>query len=185
VFKSTENFITFEYKNLEGPYLPDDISFITTQELEDLYPNRSPKEREDAIARERGAVFIQKIGGKLKSGIKHDGRAPDYDDWELNGDIVFYYPLLDIAFEMSSMGIRVDEKSLESQLEMEGCLDRLQMAYHKNLMNGQLPYTVGGGIGQSRICMFFLQKAHIGEVQSAIWPEEMMHECEKKGIDLL
>jgi len=185
VFKSTENFITFEYKNLEGPYLPDDISFITTQELEDLYPNLSPKEREDAIAREREAVFIHKIGGLLNSGIKHDGRAPDYDDWELNGDIVFYYPLLDIAFEMSSMGIRVDEKSLEIQLETEGCLDRLQMPYHKNLMNGQLPYTVGGGIGQSRICMFFLQKAYIGEVQSSIWPEEMIHECENKKIDLL
>lgn len=185
VFKSTENFITFEYKNLEGPYLPDDISFITTQELEDLYPNMLPKEREDAIARERGAVFINKIGGKLKSGIKHDGRAPDYDDWELNGDIVFYYPLLDISFEMSSMGIRVDERSLQSQLELEGCLDRLGMTFHSDLMNGKLPYTVGGGIGQSRICMFYLQKAHIGEVQSSIWPEEMIHECEKKKVNLL
>jgi len=185
VFKSTENFITFEYKNLDGPYLPEEISFITTQELEDMFPNLTPKEREDAIARERGAVFIHKIGGNLKSGIKHDGRAPDYDDWELNGDIVFYYPLLDISFEMSSMGIRVDEKSLQSQLETEGCLNRLEMAFHTDLMEGKLPYTVGGGIGQSRICMFYLQKAHIGEVQSSIWSPEMIKECQENGIELL
>ena len=185
VFKSTENFITFEYKNLEGPFLPEEIAFITTQQLEDRFGHLSPKEREDAIAREQGAVFIQKIGGKLKSGIKHDGRAPDYDDWELNGDIVFYYPLLDISFEMSSMGIRVDEKSLHLQLLEEDCLDRLEMPYHQDLMSGNLPYTIGGGIGQSRICMFFLQKAHIGEVQASIWPQKMMTECEKQGIALL
>ncbi len=185
VFKSTENFITFEYKNLEGPFLPEEITFITTQQLEDRYPTLTPKEREDTIAREQGAVFIQKIGGKLQSGIKHDGRAPDYDDWELNGDIVFYYPLLDISFEMSSMGIRVDEKSLHSQLQAEDCLDRLEMPYHRDLISGSLPYTIGGGIGQSRICMFFLQKAHIGEVQSSIWPPEMISECEQNGICLL
>jgi aspartate--ammonia ligase len=170
---------------LDDPFLPDEITFITTQELEDMYPELLPKEREDRIAREKKAVFIQKIGGKLKSGIKHDGRAPDYDDWELNGDIVFYYPLLDIAYEMSSMGIRVDEESLKIQLETEGCSEKLELDYHKNLMAGKLPYTIGGGIGQSRICMFFLQKAHIGEVQSSIWPPEMIENCEKNGIILL
>ncbi|HOO32587.1 MAG TPA: aspartate--ammonia ligase [Thermotogota bacterium] len=185
VFKSTESYITFEYKQLDGPYLPEEITFITTQELEDMYPDLTPKEREDRIAREKKAVFIQKIGGRLKSGIKHDGRAPDYDDWELNGDIVFYYPLFDSAFEMSSMGIRVDEDSLKLQLGIEGCSERLKMDFHKDLMEGKLPYTVGGGIGQSRICMYFLQKAHIGEVQSSIWPSSMIQECEKEGIILL
>ncbi len=185
VFKSTENYITFEYKKLSAPHLPDEITFITTQELEDRFPDLTPKEREDQIAREKKAVFIQKIGGRLKSGIKHDGRAPDYDDWELNGDIVFYYPTLDMAFEMSSMGIRVDEESLQLQLEKEGCTDRLEMDFHKDLLSGKLPYTIGGGIGQSRICMFFLQKAHIGEVQASIWSKDMIKDCEEKGIILL
>jgi aspartate--ammonia ligase len=185
VFKSTENYITFEYKKLSAPHLPDEITFITTQELEDRFPDLNPKEREDQIAREKKAVFIQKIGGRLKSGIKHDGRAPDYDDWELNGDIVFYYPTLDMAFEMSSMGIRVDEESLQLQLEKEGCTDRLEMDFHKDLLSGKLPYTIGGGIGQSRICMFFLQKAHIGEVQASIWSKDMIKDCEEKGIILL
>ena len=126
-----------------------------------------------------------KIGGALKSGEIHDGRAPDYDDWELNGDIVVYYPVLDRAFELSSMGIRVDEESLKKQLEIRGCPERSELPFHKALLNGELPYSIGGGIGQSRICMFFLRKAHIGEVQASVWPEEMIKECKEKGIELL
>ena len=126
-----------------------------------------------------------KIGGALKSGEIHDGRAPDYDDWELNGDIVVYYPILDMAFELSSMGIRVDEESLLKQLEIRGCPERKNLPFHKALLDGELPYSIGGGIGQSRICMFFLRKAHIGEVQASVWPEEMVKECEAAGIKLL
>jgi len=184
VFKSTENFITYEYRKLQ-PNLPDEIFFITTQELEDMYPDLTPREREDIITKEKGAIFLMKIGGLLKSGIKHDGRAPDYDDWELNGDIIFWNPLLDRAFEMSSMGIRVDENSLVTQLEISDDKDRLNLPFHKGILNKELPYTIGGGIGQSRICMFFLQKAHIGEIQSSIWPEEMIKICEENGINLL
>ena len=184
VFKSTENFITYEYRKLQ-PNLPDEIFFITTQELEDMYPDLTPREREDIITKEKGAIFLMKIGGLLKSGIKHDGRAPDYDDWELNGDIIFWNPLLDRAFEMSSMGIRVDENSLVTQLEISEENDRLNLPFHKGILNKELPYTIGGGIGQSRICMFFLQKAHIGEIQSSIWPEEMIKICEENGINLL
>ncbi len=182
--KHTENYIAYEYDFI-GKMLPEEIKFITSQELEDKYPNLSSKEREKAAAKEYGAVFIMKIGGKLKSGQIHDGRAPDYDDWELNGDIVVYYPVLDMAFELSSMGIRVDEKSLLAQLEERGCTERRELAYHKALLNGELPYTIGGGIGQSRMCMYFLRKAHIGEVQSSFWSEKTTEECLKKGVHLL
>ncbi len=182
--KHTENYIAYEYDFI-GKMLPEEIKFITSQELEDKYPNLSSKEREKAAAKEYGAVFIMKIGGKLKSGKIHDGRAPDYDDWELNGDIVVYYPVLDMAFELSSMGIRVDEKSLLAQLEQRGCTDRKELAYHKALLKGELPYTIGGGIGQSRMCMYFLRKAHIGEVQSSFWSEKTAEECLKKGVHLL
>lgn len=184
VFKNTESYIYSQYPSIK-PVLPEEITFITTQELEDLYPDLTSKERETAIAKDKKAVFIMKIGGKLLSGEKHDGRAPDYDDWDLNGDIVFWFPTLEIGLELSSMGIRVDEKTLQSQLEHEECLDRLSMPFHNMLVKGELPQTVGGGIGQSRICMFFLQKAHIGEVQASIWSEEMIEELASSGINLL
>jgi aspartate--ammonia ligase len=184
VFKDAESFILNRYPVLDS-YLPDSISFITTQELEDRYPQLTPKQREDAIAKEKKAVFIMKIGGKLKSGIPHDGRAPDYDDWELNGDIIFWYPVLERAFEVSSMGIRVDEEALLRQLKLAGCEERKSLLFHQELLNGRLPYTAGGGIGQSRICMFLLNKAHIGEVQSSVWSDEMIALCEKANIALL
>ena len=182
--RHTERYVARDYDFFER-FLPEDIFFITTQELEDIYPDLTPKERENKIAREKKAVFIMKIGGALKSGEIHDGRAPDYDDWELNGDIVVYYPILDMAFELSSMGIRVDEESLIKQLEIRGCPERKDLPFHKALLDGELPYSIGGGIGQSRICMFFLRKAHIGEVQASVWPEEMAKECEAAGIKLL
>lgn len=184
VFKASEDFICSKYPSLER-YLPESVFYITTQELEDMYPELNPRQREDAIAREKKAVFIMKIGGVLNSGIKHDGRAPDYDDWELNGDIIFWYPVLERAFEVSSMGIRVDEVSLLSQLKKAGCEDRLNLQFHKDLLDGRLPYTAGGGIGQSRICMFLLNKAHIGEVQASIWPDDMHRECDRANINLL
>lgn len=165
--------------------LPADIFFITAQELEDRYPALSPKDREDAICKEKKAVFIMKIGGLLNSGIKHDGRAPDYDDWSLNGDILVWFDTLERAFELSSMGIRVDETALDKQLAEAGMDDRRTLPFHSDLMNGNLPYTIGGGIGQSRLCMFFLQKAHIGEVQSSVWSDEMIALCEKANINLL
>ncbi len=184
VFKRTENYITGLYPSL-GRFLPEDIFFVTTQELEDMYPQLTSKERERMLAKEKKAIFIMKIGDTLKSGMKHDGRAPDYDDWALNGDIVFYYPVLDIPFEVSSMGIRVDEDSLVVQLKKAGCEDRKNLPFHSQLINRELPYTIGGGIGQSRICMFFLGKAHIGEVQSSVWSEEMIKECYESSIELL
>lgn len=184
VFKSTESYVQKLYPELE-PILPEKITFITSQELEDLYSDLSSKEKENAIAKKYGAVFIMKIGGELESGEKHDGRAPDYDDWELNGDILFWYPTLDMALELSSMGIRVDEESLEKQLKLSGCEDRRSLDYHKLVLDKKLPYTVGGGIGQSRICMFFLKKAHIGEVQATIWPKEMIDICEEYNMPLL
>ena len=150
-----------------------------------MYPEAPIKERENLIAREKGAVFIMQIGGTLKSGIKHDGRAPDYDDWMLNGDIVLWYPVLNIAFEVSSMGIRVDENSLLNQLKLAGCEERLELQFHRDLLDGKLPFTVGGGIGQSRLCMYLLNKAHIGEVQASIWPDDMINECKKGNIMLL
>lgn len=182
--KHTENYIAYEYDFI-GNMLPEHIFFITTQELEDMYPALTPKEREYEIAKEHGAVFIMQIGGALKSGKIHDGRAPDYDDWSLNGDIIVYYPVLDIALELSSMGIRVDEEALERQLKIRNCEDRKELDYHKALLNGELPYTIGGGIGQSRMCMYFLRKAHIGEVQSSYWGEEATKECLEKGVHLL
>ena len=182
--KITEDYMAYEYDYI-GRVLPEHIEFITSQELEDLYPDLTPKQREYEIVKLHGAVFIEQIGGKLKSGEPHDGRAPDYDDWKLNGDIIVYYPVLDIALELSSMGIRVDEISLHEQLKAAGCEEREKLAFQKALLNGELPYTIGGGIGQSRICMFFLRKAHIGEIQSSLWPDEVREEAKKAGIPLL
>ena len=184
VLKSTEIYIFGLYPEI-APVLPDEIHFVTTKELEDKYPDLSPKERENAVCKEYGAVFLSQIGGKLHSGKIHDGRAPDYDDWSLNGDILVWYDTLGIAFEISSMGIRVDEKALLSQLEERGCSERAELPFQKSLLEGKLPYTIGGGIGQSRLCMFFLKKAHIGEVQVSAWPEEMVKECQQHGINLL
>ena len=182
--RDTEDFISRRYNYIE-PLLPDDIFFISSQELEDMFPDCSPKERENRIARAKGAVFISQIGKTLASGQRHDGRAPDYDDWELNGDIIVYYPVLDMALELSSMGIRVDEDSLRSQLKEAGCEERSGLPFQKSLLDGELPYTVGGGIGQSRICMFYLRKAHIGEVQVSIWPDEVREKAARYGINLL
>ena len=182
--KMTSKAVQRRYPELKD-ILPDEITFVTTQELEDRWPDYTDKQKERAIAKECGAVFIMKIGGRLESGKKHDGRAPDYDDWELNGDILVYYPLLDIALELSSMGIRVDEKSMMKQLEEYNALDRLKFDFHKNIINGTLPLTIGGGIGQSRLCMFLLQKAHIGEVQSSVWPQSEIDYCKEHGIQLL
>ncbi len=177
--RHTERYIAEEY-DFVGKFLPDDISFVTTQELEDMYPDLTPKERENEIARQKGAVFIMQIGGKLRSGDIHDGRAPDYDDWSLNGDIVVYYPLLDMAFELSSMGIRVDAEALMRQLEERGCPERASLPFQKALLNNELPLTMGGGIGQSRMCMFFLRKAHVGEVQASVWPESTIKNVRRK-----
>lgn len=184
VLKETEDYICQQYPVLPRD-LPDEIIFITTQELEDRFPQLSPEEREEAIAKECGAVFIMNIGGILNSGKRHDLRAPDYDDWMLNGDIILWFPLLQTAMEMSSMGIRVDEASLVRQVKELGLEERLSLQFHKELLAGELPYTVGGGIGQSRLCMYFLKKAHVGEVQASVWPEEMMKQCEKNDIILL
>ncbi|KOY65253.1 aspartate--ammonia ligase [Clostridium sporogenes] len=184
IFKETEKYICSEYEGF-NEILPEQICFITSQELEDIYPDLDSKEREDAITKEKGAVFLMEIGGVLASGEKHDGRAPDYDDWTLNGDILFWNPVLERAFELSSMGIRVDEEALEKQLKIADCEDRKNLEFHKLLLEGKLPYTVGGGIGQSRICMYFLRKAHIGEVQASIWPDSMIEDCEKARINLL
>ncbi len=182
--KQTEYYICGKYHFMD-PFLPNEISFVTTQELEDRWPDKTPKERENLIAKENGAVFLMKIGGELKSGEKHDGRAPDYDDWELNGDIIVYYPVLDRALELSSMGIRVDEDSLLKQLEIAGCMERAELPFQKKILEKKMPYTIGGGIGQSRICMFFLQRAHIGEVQSSIWPDDVCKAAKEAGVNLL
>ena len=184
VFKETEKHVIEIYPEIKK-LLPEEITFITSQELLDMYPNLSPSERENKIVKEKGAVFLMQIGKVLSDGKKHDGRSPDYDDWELNGDILFYNPVLDNAIELSSMGIRVDEKSLAKQLKESNCEERVNLDYHKALLNGELPYTIGGGIGQSRICMYFLNKAHIGEVQVGVWPEEMIKECSNEKIYLL
>ena len=165
--------------------LPEEIKFITSQELLALYPDKTAKEREYEITKKYGAVFIMQIGDLLSNGEKHDGRAPDYDDWKLNGDILVYYPVLDIALELSSMGIRVDEQSLAEQLKKAGCEERAELTFQKALLNGELPYTVGGGIGQSRICMFYLRKCHIGEVQVSVWPQEIYDQAEAHGFSLL
>ena len=182
--KVTEDYMAYEYEYI-GRYLPENITFVTTQELEDMYPDCTPKEREYKIAKLHGAVFIEQIGDKMKSGEKHDGRAPDYDDWKLNGDILFWFDTLNCALEISSMGIRVDEDSLAKQLKKAGCEERRELPYHKMLLNKELPYTIGGGIGQSRLCMLLLDRAHIGEVQASIWPEEMKRVCKEHKIILL
>lgn len=184
VFKRTDEFLSrrfLDYKKI----LPEKLSFITTQELEDMFPNDTPKEREHKIAKAKKAVFIMQIGDKLVSGNKHDGRSPDYDDWKLNGDLIFWNPILDSSLELSSMGIRVDKETLLQQLKSSGTEDRKNLDYHKMLLNDELPLTIGGGIGQSRICMFFLQKAHIGEVQSSFWSDEMLEICKNNKINLL
>ena len=162
-----------------------DVFFITAQELEDMYPQLTPKEREGIITKKHKTVFIQQIGGKLKSGKPHDGRAPDYDDWSLNGDLLFWHEPLQCALEISSMGIRVDPESLDKQLSLAGCDSRRELPFHKMLLNGELPLTIGGGIGQSRLCMLLLGKAHIGEVQASLWDEETRRLCKEAGIVLL
>lgn len=182
--KETERHVAERYNYIE-PMLPDELKFVTTQELESAYPELSPHEREYMYTKKYGAIFLEQIGAALASGKPHDGRAPDYDDWSLNGDLIVNYPLLGIALEISSMGIRVDEETLRKQLEIAGCTERAEMPFHKALLAGELPYTIGGGIGQSRVCMYCLRKAHIGEVQASLWPEEMEKELEESGITLL
>ena len=189
----TEYLTCESYPQLK-PFLPRDIHFVHAQELLDRYPDLSPKEREDAICKEYGAVFVEGIGGKLSNGEKHDGRAPDYDDWStmaatgyagLNGDILIWYPVLERSFELSSMGIRVDKEALVRQLKAEGKEDREKLYFHQQLLHDKLPLSIGGGIGQSRLCMVLLHKAHIGEIQASIWPEEMKKECEACGMPLI
>ena len=182
--RKTEGFVCAHYPHIK-PELPDSIAFVSTQELEDRYPDLTPKQREYEAVREHGAVFLMGVGGALRSGKIHDGRAPDYDDWSLNGDILLYDPLLDISLEVSSMGIRVDPEALRRQLAIRGCEERAELPFQKALLNGELPLTIGGGIGQSRICMLLLGKRHIGEVQSSVWPEETLARCEAEGIHIL
>ena len=211
VLRKTEKYMSIHYDYIEE-ILPHDIFFITTSELAEMFPDYSPKEREYYIAKAKGAVCIMQIGDDLENGEPHDGRAPDYDDWSLNADIVVYYPVLDIALELSSMGIRVDPEALrrqlkirgceeraelpfqkallrgelpQTQLEKAGCPERAELPFHKAILNCELPYTIGGGIGQSRICMFFLRKAHIGEVQCSLWPDDVMQEAKEKNLQLL
>ena len=184
IIKHMEHEVWYKYPQAVKR-LPDDIFFITSQELEDMYPDCTPKERENKITKKHGCVFLMQIGDKLASGEPHDGRAPDYDDWKLNGDILFWFDTLNCALEISSMGIRVDEDSLAEQLKKAGCEERRELPYHKMLLNKELPYTIGGGIGQSRLCMLLLDRAHIGEVQASIWPEEMKRVCKEHKIILL
>ena len=189
----TEFLVCERYCKL-NPFLPQEIHFIHSEDLLAMYPDKSVKEREDLIAKKYGAVFIIGIGGKLANGEPHDGRAPDYDDWTtecgdgkkgLNGDILIWYPVLGRAVELSSMGIRVDQESLTRQLEITGKQDRAKLYFHQKLLNGELPLSVGGGIGQSRLCMVLLQKAHLGEIQASIWPDEMRKECHELGMTLI
>lgn len=182
--KSTERHM-YEYNHVLTPALPESLSFFTTQELETLYPDLTPSQRENTVTKEYGAVFIMQIGGNLRSGEKHDGRSPDYDDWNLNGDLLFWNPILERAIEVSSMGIRVDEKALLKQLTLANSEERKELEYHQSILSGKLPFTIGGGIGQSRICMFFLKKAHIGEVQASVWNDQIVEDCEKNNIILL
>lgn len=184
VLRKTEKFMSIKYDYIEE-ILPHDIFFITTQELEDMFPNYTPKEREYYISKAKGAVCLLQIGDILESGQRHDDRAPDYDDWELNADIIVYYPVLDISLELSSMGIRVDKDALLSQLDKAGCPERIDLPFQQAVLHNEVPYTIGGGIGQSRICMFFLRKAHIGEVQCSLWPEETMTKALENGLQLL
>ena len=191
--RRTEYLVCETYEQIR-PFLPEDIHFIHSEDLLAMYPNLSPKDREDAICKKYGAVFIIGIGGKLANGEKHDGRAPDYDDWStiaengkagLNGDILIWYPVLQRSFELSSMGIRVDSEALKRQLKLEGKEDRASLYFHRRLLNNELPLSVGGGIGQSRLCMVLLHKAHIGEIQASIWPEDMHRECAELGMPLI
>ena len=180
----TEKYMSNKYDYIKC-FLPEEITFVSSQELEDEYPALSPREREYVAAKKYGAIFLSQIGGLMKSGEKHDGRAPDYDDWSLNGDIIVYYPVTDIALELSSMGIRVDEEALLRQLELAGCPERAELPFQKAILDQEIPYTIGGGIGQSRICMFFLRKCHIGEVQVSIWPEEEVAYARERGVIIL
>ena len=182
--KNLGDYVNRLYRGIQTE-LPNEIFFVTTQELEDMYPDVTPEEREDLVTKEHGAVFIMKIGDVLASGEKHGGRAPDYDDWELNGDIILWDEVLDRAVELSSMGIRVDAEAMDRQLTKAGCDHRRELEFHKAILEDRLPYTIGGGIGQSRLCMFFLRKAHIGEVQVSVWPQEMIETCEAHNIYLL
>ncbi len=184
VIRLTEKYMAIRYDYIEE-ILPRNIYFVTTRQLEEMFPDKTPKEREYIITRAKGAVALLQIGDKLSDGKPHDGRAPDYDDWSLNADILVYYPVLDIALELSSMGIRVDERALVEQLDKAGCPERAELPFQKAILEKKLPYTIGGGIGQSRLCMFFLRKAHIGEVQSSIWPEEVRSTAEAAGMHLL
>lgn len=184
VLRKTEKYMSIHFDYIEE-ILPPEIFFVTTSELEDMLPDYTPKEREYYIAKAKGAVCVMQIGDALENGKPHDGRAPDYDDWALNADIIVYYPVLDIALELSSMGIRVDKDSLLSQLEKAGCPERANLPFHQAVINEEVPFTIGGGIGQSRICMFFLRKAHIGEVQCSLWPDDVMKAAEEKGLQLL
>jgi len=181
---ATNNALRYEFPQLECTIIPE-VSFVTTQELEDMYPDLTPKERENTYVKAHPTTFLMKIGKTLKSGKKHDGRAPDYDDWELNGDLLIWNDVLGMAFEISSMGIRVDAESLARQLKLAGCEERASLPFHKMLLNDELPLTIGGGIGQSRLCMLMMQTAHIGEVQASVWDNETMEICEKAGIMLL
>jgi aspartate--ammonia ligase len=180
----TQQVVCAKYEDLE-PFVTNEVSFVTAQELVDLYPGKTAKEREYLYVKEKKAAFIIGIGGVLSDGKPHDGRAPDYDDWTLNGDILFYNPLLDCAFELSSMGIRVDAAALDRQLAIAGCDDRRNLMFHRMLLNNELPQTIGGGIGQSRICMLLLNKAHIGEVQASLWDTKTIERCREAGITLL
>ena len=182
--RKTEGFVCAHYPHIK-PELPDSIAFVSTQELEDRYPDLTPKQREYEAVREHGAVFLIGVGGALRSGKIHDGRAPDYDDWALNGDILLYDPLLDISLEVSSMGIRVDPEALRRQLAIRGCEERAELPFQKALLNGELPLTIGGGIGQSRMCVYLLRKAHVGEVQASLWPEDVVEACRAANIQLL
>lgn len=184
VLRKTEKYMSIHYDYIQE-ILPSEIFFVTSQELADMFPDNTPKEREYYITKAKGAVCIMQIGDKLENGEPHDGRAPDYDDWSMNADILVYYPVLDIALELSSMGIRVDKDALLSQLEKAGCPERADLPFQKSIINEEVPYTIGGGIGQSRICMFFLRKAHIGEVQCSLWPDDFMAEATDKGLQLL
>ena len=184
IIKHMEHEVWYKYPQAVAK-LPDDIHFFTSEELLQKYPGCDPRERENRICKEYGCVFIMQIGDKLSDGKPHDGRAPDYDDWQLNGDILFWFPPLNRALEISSMGIRVDEKSLAEQLEKAGCPQRASLPFHKMLLEGKLPYTIGGGIGQSRLCMLLLNRAHVGEVQASIWPADMVEQCREHNIILL
>lgn len=183
-FLETEQFVAGKFTQFEAK-LPKEVIFITSQELFDLYPELSAKDREAAFVREKGAIFIMQIGDKLLNGERHDGRAPDYDDWSLNGDLILYHKLLDIAFEVSSMGIRVDAEAMDKQLTKASADDRRGLPYHQDILNNRLPFTIGGGIGQSRICMYFMDKVHIGEVQASVWEDGMVEDMDEKGVVIL